>query len=620
MSHVSNFSRAARSALNTGRPKKARLFRLWGDSDTPWQLVPVGFTATERLNSPFEVLLELQPTKPATFDFDLYAAALLGKSLGLAVLPSQHAGDKERFFHGEVAGVYLNEVAGQRHGSNVVVELRPALWKLSLSTDTRYFTGLTTKEIVTAILEEQGLSGQYTWHAAAQESSQKHEHCWQLQETHLQFVQRLLEHEGYQYWYTFDETGHQLHLAAGPEALPKDLLQPLPLGKIGPQADRSGRVAYLRRSYQAVPANCSVHGRSADGLHAVSNSSAWPQIGAAGTLAEYDNGAHTVTECKRSAERRLKQCAANSRSFEGMSDIRRISAGGVVIIESVVLSQRMPELRVLAVRHEATLKTGSYSNRFELLPHDGPFSPLRRLAKPHMEGPSGATVVAGPNDQGHYRLKFDLDRNAKISGWVPWSPDTDIYNLPRKGQRVKVDFLQGDPGRPMIQRLLEPAARWPFDPQENPQLGGIVTPLHELLLQSDPKDPWIKLNSSGDIQELAAGNYDLSTGKDLDESIAGDRQSSIGKDARWSVGGNWLAEIVQELSIDAKTIVLSAKQQIVFQVGKSFISIDANGITLNGKPLLQLNPPGASAPAKPAAVKKSAKRKTRAANAKKKKK
>ncbi|HAJ7214005.1 TPA: type VI secretion system tip protein VgrG, partial [Escherichia coli] len=103
-------------------------------------------------------------------------------------------------------------------------------------------------------------------------------------------------------------------------------------------------------------------------------------------------------------------------------------------------------------------------NHFAVIPADRTWRP-QPLLKPLVDGPQSA-VVTGPageeifcDEHGRVRVKFNWDRynpsNQESSCWIrvaqAWA-GTGFGNLaiPRVGQEVIVDFLNGDPDQPII--------------------------------------------------------------------------------------------------------------------------------------------------------------------------
>src|SRR5208283_2427049 len=106
-----------------------------------------------------------------------------------------------------------------------------------------------------------------------------------------------------------------------------------------------------------------------------------------------------------------------------------------------------------------------YSNHFTCISSDVPFRPVRITPKPFVQGPQTALVVGKQGEEiwvdkyGRVTVQFYWDRQGKkdekSSCWIrvsqPWAGKTwGAMWIPRMGQEVIVDFLEGDPDRPLI--------------------------------------------------------------------------------------------------------------------------------------------------------------------------
>ena len=129
---------------------------------------------------------------------------------------------------------------------------------------------------------------------------------------------------------------------------------------------------------------------------------------------------------------------------------------------------------VTAVRHSArggtAYRSGAgsdfeYSNQFTCIPEALPYRPQRTTPKPSVPGVQTAIVV-GPQGQeiftdkyGRVKVQFHWDRegqaDADSSCWLrvgtPWAgKQWGVIHIPRIGQEVIVQFLEGDPDNPII--------------------------------------------------------------------------------------------------------------------------------------------------------------------------
>ena len=107
----------------------------------------------------------------------------------------------------------------------------------------------------------------------------------------------------------------------------------------------------------------------------------------------------------------------------------------------------------------------SYKNTFTCIPYPTQFRPSRETGKPKVRGTQTAVVVGPPGEEiyvdkyGRVKVQFHWDREGKhdqnSSCWIrvshPWAgKNWGAIWTPRIGQEVIVDFLEGDPDRPII--------------------------------------------------------------------------------------------------------------------------------------------------------------------------
>ncbi len=126
---------------------------------------------------------------------------------------------------------------------------------------------------------------------------------------------------------------------------------------------------------------------------------------------------------------------------------------------------------------------------FTVLPSNVPYRPARKTPKPRTNGPQTATVV-GPEEIwtdrfGRVKLQFRWDRygqsDENSSCWVRVSSNWAGANygtmhMPRVGQEVIVDFIGGEPDRPIITgRVYNNDQMPPWELPANATASGILT-------------------------------------------------------------------------------------------------------------------------------------------------
>ncbi|WP_287179423.1 type VI secretion system tip protein TssI/VgrG, partial [Mesorhizobium sp.] len=116
--------------------------------------------------------------------------------------------DPKRWFSGLVSEFRLTRIEDRLAYYEAVI--RPWLWFLGNTTDCRIFQNMSVIEIVEEIFSKYSTA---KFEKRLQGSYPPREYCVQYDETDLDFVQRLLEHEGILYFFEHDEGKHTLVLA-----------------------------------------------------------------------------------------------------------------------------------------------------------------------------------------------------------------------------------------------------------------------------------------------------------------------------------------------------------------------------------------------------------------------
>ncbi|MBS0341174.1 MAG: type VI secretion system tip protein VgrG [Proteobacteria bacterium] len=187
---------------------------------------------------------------------------------------------------------------------------------------------------------------------------------------------------------------------------------------------------------------------------------------------------------------------------------------------------------------------GSGTFLVTLLPSNTPFRPPRLTPRTTMPGPQSAIVVGAEGKEidadefGRVKVHFHWDRydesNEKSTCWVrvsqPWAgKGWGGYFIPRIGQEVIVDFLNGDPDRPIIiGRVYNDDQPIPFDSHTQ---SGFRT-------RSTPKGSAANCNEfrfddkkgSEQVYLHAEKNQDISVENDETHTVGHDRTKTIDHD------------------------------------------------------------------------------------------
>ncbi|MBL8864510.1 MAG: type VI secretion system tip protein VgrG [Gemmataceae bacterium] len=187
-------------------------------------------------------------------------------------------------------------------------------------------------------------------------------------------------------------------------------------------------------------------------------------------------------DSKRTVDLRMQQVASSAVRIQGSATARQMTSGfkfalatrpkdlvatpikaeGEYVVTTVQHAIRVPANYRSGVAGEG--EGFSYTNVFTALPADLPYRPARSAAKPVVSGTQTAVVVGPAGEEiftdkyGRIKVQFHWDRegknNADSSCWVRVAQISagrfwGALSIPRIGQEVVVDFLEGDPDQPL---------------------------------------------------------------------------------------------------------------------------------------------------------------------------
>jgi type VI secretion system secreted protein VgrG len=218
---------------------------------------------------------------------------------------------------------------------------------------------------------------------------------------------------------------------------------------------------------------------------------------------------------------------------------------------------------------------GTYYCSFGALTTQQQFRPARITAKPHVTGPQTAVVVGPAGDEiytdkyGRVKVQFPWDRYGKkdenSSCWMrvshPWAgKNWGMVAIPRIGQEVIVDFLEGDPDEPIITGRVYNAEQMPpyalpanqtrSTAKSRSTKGGTASNYNEIRLEDKIGSEQIFINAERDL--------DLRVENDAREYVSGDRslivntnqRELVNADKHGHVKGSHLEKIDGDVSLN----------------------------------------------------------------------
>jgi type VI secretion system secreted protein VgrG len=416
-------------------------------------LILTGFSGIEGISTPFSFTAQLLSADPNIEPKELLHTP--------AVLTLALSDGGERKIHGVIArfiqtGRQENERDPQVYYE---AELIPWLGFLTLSRDSRIFQNKTALEIVEEVLNE----AQVEFRSLCTQSFPVREYCVQYRETHLGFVSRLMEEEGI--FYFFEQTGSDHMLVLADDA---NSIEPCPTGsaiRFGGQIAREDLVTSLQGTGSVFSGKVTL--KDYDPLQPSLTLETTLEGEGEGEVFEYPGGFDTLEQGERIARLQLEAEEALRRTVRGEGTIRTLQAGYRFDLDGHFNPFLNQTYTLLQVEQTAGMAGTEFemTARFLAIPYDIPYRRLRQTPKPVMRGPQTAVVV-GPSGEeiwvdsyGRVKVQFHWDRRGEndenSSCWIrvasSWAgKGWGAIRIPRIGQEVLVDFLDGDPDRPIV--------------------------------------------------------------------------------------------------------------------------------------------------------------------------
>ncbi len=456
----------------------------------PADLMFESMVAEAALSTLGEMRLTLLSPKP-----DLTPEDLLGQPLTVTL--ELREGEK-RHFNGHVTRFGIGRARGRFYGYHAT--LRPWLWILTRTSDCRIFQDLSVPDIVKKVFDDLGLTH---YEFKLFRSYRTWNYCVQYRETDFNFVARLLEHEGIYWYFEHDEGKHKLVLVDSQGAHDAAPGQPdLPffenVSEVPPDTEYVSGWSFSRQISTGKVSMRSFDFERPSLTLEVEDQESRSYPGSAMEAYDYQGDYVKKPDGQQWAEDRVDEHQTGFEQLHGSSNAHRIEVGRLLKLRQHPREDQNAEMLVTALSLQARVEDqesgragGLVQCDFSAIPSKQQFRPPRRTPKPFVQGPQSA-IVTGPGGEeiytdkyGRVKVQFHWDREGKnddkSSCWVrashPWAgKNFGAIHIPRIGQEVIVDFLEGDPDQPIIiGRVYNAEQMPPWDLPANATQSGILT-------------------------------------------------------------------------------------------------------------------------------------------------
>jgi len=575
---------------------------------------------------------------------------IVGQRVAISVT---QANDAKRYINGFVSR--FSQIGADERFTEYHAEVVPWLWFLTRTAACRIFQNMTVPDIVSKVFKDFGFND---FKNSLQGTYEKWDYCVQYRETAFNFVSRLMEQEGIFYFFEHEKDKHTLVLADRPST--HKLCPEQPKGRLDytagallqgdvvhdwhlEQEFRTGKYSLKDYNFETPSANLEVKEPS---IISVDGNSRYEIYDYPGEYEKKGDG-ETIAKTRMQEEETTHLLAS------GSSDCRGFIAGYRFDLEGHSRKDMNKSYVLLEVHHSASVgesysaepsKDGEqYANSFTCIPHSVPFRPARITPKPFVQGPQTAVVVGKSGEEiwvdkyGRVKVQFHWDREGKkdenSSSWVrvsqPWAgKNWGAVWIPRIGQEVIVDFLEGDPDQPIITgRVYNAEQMPPYTLPDNQtrstfmsrsSKSGGSSNYNEVRFEDKKGSEQIFINAEKDMdlrvendsrefvgndrslivkgnqKEKVEGDLHGETGGNRNEKVGQSMSLQVGQNLQEKSGQNFAHEAGMEIHLKAgMNVVIEAGMELTIKAGGNFVNIGPAGVAISGTMVL-INSGGAA--------------------------
>ncbi|MDN8600575.1 type VI secretion system tip protein TssI/VgrG [Citrobacter sp. S2-9] len=516
-----------------------------------------------------------------------------------------------RYINGKVTRVAVSavELTGTRYAVYQLT-VEPDLWPMKRDRNLRIFQGQTAPQIVKTLLGEHQvnvedkLTGSYrVW-----------DYCVQYQESSLDFISRLMELEGIAFHFRHEADKHTLVLTdAATQHLPFSGYEVIPYHQTpsGGSTDEEG-ISQWALEDSVTPGIYSLDDydfrKPNAWLFQAQQNPASPQPG---SIDVYDWPGRFVDHGHAEFYARIRQerWQVEHQQIQATATAAGIAPGHTFTLSNApFFSDNGEYLTTAASYHfeENRYASGEgetlHRTDFTVIPSSVAYRPAQTTAWPRTYGPQTAKVV-GPQGEsiwtdkyGRVKVKFHWDRLAKgddtSSCWVrvssAWAGQGyGGVQIPRVGDEVVVDFINGDPDRPIITgRVYNEASMPPWAlPAAATQMGfmsrskdGAADNANALRFEDKAGEEQVWIQAERNLDINVKNDESHSTEKNRTQYVGENETLRVAKDQQAGIKGDVICLAGKSRSDKAvNNYTLSAGNTLRLECGESAIELSKDG-------------------------------------------
>jgi len=622
------------------------------------------FQMTDGLGRPFVCTCDVRSEK-----HDIEAKDIIGQPATVRV---QQTDGKTKYINGVISRFSQEGTPAVKRINKYSLTIVPALWFLSRTADCRIFQAKSVPDVIKEVLQQFGVTNLELKVTATYDAR---EFIVQYRETAFNFVSRLMEEEGLFYFFNHENGKHTMVIADAPS-----IFKPAPgyekIQFLQQDDDAGGHEHISRMTWEcaALPGAFVLrdYDFKAPAKYLDGDTKTVQQKHSQKDFEVYDYPGffEKQAEGERYVKVRMEESDATHEVHRFQGDTRGLTVGAKFKLFDFPIDAKNKDYVVTAAQlHGETEEYGSggggggggggksdhaFHITFTAISATVPYRSARSSSKPSISGPQTA-FVTGPSGEeiyvdefGRVKVQFIWDRDGKgdekSSCWIRvsqgWAGKKwGMVFLPRIGQEVIVEFLEGDPDRPIVTGRVYNGGTEGQIPYKLPDFKTVSTiksctskgggGFNEIRFEDKKGEEEIFIHAEKDMQvrvkndrtELTLNNQHLVVKKDQYTRIEQDRHSIIKRDRLeeiqrdnfQNIAGDSAVKIEKTLSLhvvgdvaenfdanhhemtkanifyQATKIVLEGSENITLKVGDTTLAMTKDGLKIETKGKIALD-------------------------------
>jgi type VI secretion system secreted protein VgrG len=519
----------------------------------------------EALSGPFSFTVGLVSPSP-----EIELAGLVGDTMTVSIALGDDG--NPRYVNGYVTRFQLVDTF-DRH-ARYEATLRPWFWLLSSRTNSRIFQHQSVPDIAKALFREHGFAD---FQEALSDSYPAQEFVVQYRESDFAFVSRLLEKAGIYYFFRHEKGRHVMVLADGPTAhKPAPGYDEVSFHPEGTTTAEAGEfLNRWRPVHQWRPGMYTSDDfdfeRPKAQLTGSAKANARHKRGDL-EIFDYPSGHLVVGRSESYARQRLAAIQSDVEIVQTAGEVRGPGVGDTFALIDHPLDGQNKKYLVIGAAYDAhnepfesdsAGEEASFRVSYQLMDSQVPYRPSLSTPQPRVDGAQTAIVVGKAGEEiwtdkyGRVKVQFHWDREGKddehSSCWVRvaqvWAgAGWGAMHVPRVGQEVIVDFLEGDPDRPLVVgRVYNGDNLPPYALPDNRTQsviksrstpGGGPSNFNEIRFEDKKGQEELHIQAEKDQTALIKNNQSISVGAARSLSVGADETIAITANQSLTVGAN----------------------------------------------------------------------------------